>query len=77
MAAIRHDQTISEPLRQAAIAWADRYDESLTRDQAQKLVGFLFGQLLPRSAVLEAFRDLRPLIKSCGSVVQTSWWELE
>jgi hypothetical protein len=61
VAAIRHDQTISEPLRQAALAGAARYAESLTAGHAEKLVGDLFEQLLLRSAVLEQIRKDRSL----------------
>ncbi len=61
VAAIRREPTISEPLRQAALAWADYHQESLTTGQVQNLVRSLFEQLLLRSAVLEGIRKDRSL----------------
>jgi WD40 repeat protein/tRNA A-37 threonylcarbamoyl transferase component Bud32 len=78
VAAIRRDATISEPLRQAALAWADGYDESLTTRETEKLVATLFEQLLPRSEILQQIRDdswLRPALRQKALALAEKWPE--
>jgi hypothetical protein len=54
MTAIRDDQTISEPLRQAALASVAPYYESLMNQKADRLVGALFGRPMLRAEVKES-----------------------
>jgi tetratricopeptide (TPR) repeat protein len=62
-AAIRRDQTVTEAVRQQALAWIEPFWRNQVRYEAARLVGPLFDKLLLRSEVMAAIRADAPLIE--------------
>jgi WD40 repeat protein/serine/threonine protein kinase len=54
--AIQKDQIISEPLRQAALAWAKVYEKGVLADEAERLVEGFFQESPLRAEVVERIK---------------------
>jgi hypothetical protein len=57
VAALRSDPTISDAVRQQALAWAAPYGRRLAEHEAQSLVSPLFAKLMLRTDVLASIRS--------------------
>jgi WD40 repeat protein/serine/threonine protein kinase len=60
---IRHDRSLSAPVRQRAIEQAAAYERSLVADEAERQVNALFAQPLLRPEVLEHLRANPALVE--------------
>jgi WD40 repeat protein/serine/threonine protein kinase len=78
VAAIRQDPTVSEAVRQQALAWAEPYGRSLTRHEAQALVQSRFSKPLPRADVQAQIRSQKSLsepVRRAALSLAESWPE--
>jgi tetratricopeptide (TPR) repeat protein len=78
VAAIRRDLTISEAVRQQALAWAGPYGQSRAEYEARRLVQALFEKLMLRADVVASIRSQSTLsepVRRAALTVAESWAE--